>query len=204
MFSVTGSGHLLPPFVVYKSEHLYRTWIENGLKGARYGRNKSGWFDQPLFDDWFCQIALPYLNKQEGNRVIIGDNLASHLSFNVIQLCEEHHIKFCFLPANSTHLTQPLDVAIFRPIKASWRKKLEAWKNKYKRSLPKEYFPTILASALNSVKNMKENILSGFAATGIIPCNRENVLKRLPKPHQTAEDPDDTDIWKTCLIDMFQ
>lgn len=208
MFSATGSGELLPPFIVCNSEHLYRTWIENGLKGARYRRNKSGWFrskfDQALFEEWFYQIALPYLKRQEGERLIIGDNLASHLSFNVIQLCEEHNIKFYFLPANLTHLTQPLDVAVFRAIKISWRKKLETWKKKYKGSLPKEYFPNLLASALNSITNMKKNILSGFAATGIVPCDRQQVLKRLPNPHQIAENVDDPHVSKTSLINIFQ
>lgn len=144
MFSVSASGELLPPFVVYKSEHLYELWMHNGPKGTRYGRNKSGWFDQPLFDEWFTNIALPYLRRQDGDRVVIGDNLASHLSFHVIQLCEENNIRFCFLPPNSTHLTQPLDVAVFRLIKTSWRQKLEKWKKKNKGSLPKQYFPSLL------------------------------------------------------------
>ncbi|KAJ8937993.1 hypothetical protein NQ318_015490 [Aromia moschata] len=45
MFAASGDGQLLPPFIVYKSEHLYDTWLANGPKGARYGRNTSGWFD---------------------------------------------------------------------------------------------------------------------------------------------------------------
>ncbi|KAB0797274.1 hypothetical protein PPYR_08268 [Photinus pyralis] len=125
MFAVSGDGHLLPPFVVYKSEHLYDTWLTNGPPGARYGRNKSGWFDQPLFEEWFISIPLPFLKRRPAPRVVIGDNLCSHLSHRVIELCEENNIRFSFLPPNSTHLTQPLDVSVFGPMKKAWRSTLE-------------------------------------------------------------------------------
>jgi hypothetical protein len=43
------------------------------------------------------------------------------LSPEVIKLSEKYNIDFIFLPPNSTHITQPLDVAFFRPLKGSWR-----------------------------------------------------------------------------------
>lgn len=64
MFSATGDGTLLPPFIVYKSEHLYGSWLENGPKGARYARSKHGWFDQAIFEEWFSTLVLPYLKKK--------------------------------------------------------------------------------------------------------------------------------------------
>jgi len=33
-----------------------------------------------------------------------------------------------FLPENSTHLMQPLDVAVFGPMKRRWRHLLDQWK----------------------------------------------------------------------------
>ncbi|KAJ8938802.1 hypothetical protein NQ314_011338 [Rhamnusium bicolor] len=102
--------------------------MPNGSKGVHYGRNTSGWFDQPLFEDWFISIALPFLKKRSAPTVIIGDNLCSHLSYRVIELCEENYIKFCFLPQNSAHLTQPLDVSVFDPKKKAWRSALQEWK----------------------------------------------------------------------------
>ena len=59
---------------------------------------------------------------------IKGDNLSAHLSFEVIKMCEENNIVFCFLPDNSTHILQPLDVAFFHPLKVAWRYILQKWK----------------------------------------------------------------------------
>ena len=45
MFAGSASGRLLPPYVAYKSTHLWQSWTEGGPPGARFGRTKTGWFD---------------------------------------------------------------------------------------------------------------------------------------------------------------
>lgn len=65
-------------------------------------------------------LMLPILRRQEGTKVLIGDNLSSHISLDVLRACEENSIKFIALPPNATHLLQPLDVAYFRPMKVKW------------------------------------------------------------------------------------
>ena len=62
--------------------------------GARYNRSKSGWFDETIFTDWFFTLMFPILHKQEGNKVLIGDNLSLHLSQSVIDVCYKHNIAF--------------------------------------------------------------------------------------------------------------
>jgi hypothetical protein len=64
----------------------------------------------------------------EDVKVLLGVNLAAHLSPDVLKLCQQHNIRFCFLPENSTHLMQPLDVSVFRPMKRHWREILRDWK----------------------------------------------------------------------------
>ena len=45
MFAATADGTLLPPYVIYKAQHLYDLWTEGGPRGARYNRkaNQVGW-----------------------------------------------------------------------------------------------------------------------------------------------------------------
>ena len=59
---------------------------------------------------WFHDIALPYFKKKEGEKVLIGDNLISHINSSVIDSCKKHGIDFACLPPNSTCLTHSLDV----------------------------------------------------------------------------------------------
>lgn len=104
MFCVSASGVMIPPYTVYKSLHLYSTWVEGGIKDARYNRNISGWFDMNIFEDWFTTLFILFIKNLKGPKVLIGDNLASYLSLEVIKLCGVYNIRFILLPPNSTHL----------------------------------------------------------------------------------------------------
>lgn len=62
-------------------------------------------------------IVVPFFKKLEGPKMLIGDNLCSHISEAVRRQCEELNIRFVLLPPNPTHLCQHSDVAVFRPMK---------------------------------------------------------------------------------------
>lgn len=194
MIACTAEGELLPPYVVYKAQHLYDTWTVKGPKGTRYNRSQSGWFDGTIFEDWIKSVIIPYFQGVPGRKILIGDNLSSHLSLDLIKLCHEENIRFVFLPANSTHITQPLDVAFFRPMKIAWRNILYQWKKadgRQQASVPKGCFPRLLSMLLDALKhNSKENILSGFKKAGINPLDPTQVLKRLPGYDRVSHQPE--------------
>lgn len=180
MFTCTGDGCMLPPYIVYKAKNLYPDWVEGGPDGAVYNRSLSGWFDSHIFEDWFLKVALPYLKRKSGKKLLIGDNLASHLSLKVITQCEENDINFVFLPPNSTHVCQPLDVAVFRPVKKTWKKLLIQWKQKNRGVIPKSKFPALLSELISILdQTFEKNIKAGFEASGIIPFNPQRVINKL-------------------------
>ena len=78
-----------------------------------------------------------------GRKVLIGDNLGSHFSAKAIEACKTNHVLFICLLPNSTHLCQPLDVAVFRALKVEWKDILDTWRreSKSKANLPKAIFP---------------------------------------------------------------
>ena len=128
MFRENVVGDVVPSYTVFKSVHLYEQWVVGGLKGAHYNRTQSGWFDEETFNDWIFSMALPKLCKQDGKKVMIGNNLSSHLSDIIIQACQDHNIAFTCLSPNATHLLQLLDVAFYAPLKKAWQSILQGWK----------------------------------------------------------------------------
>ena len=193
MFCGSAAGKLLPLYVVYKAEHLWDTWCEGRPQNTRYNRTSSGWFDAVCFQDWFKTILLPHVRKLEGPKVVIGDNLSSHFNPEIVDICTENNIRFVMLPPNSTHLTQPLDIAFFAPLKKAWRGILSEFKIQHPKinSLSKDMFPSLLSQLKEAIANKeKENLMSGFRASGIYPLNRHQVLKRLPE--QSTSDVADT------------
>lgn len=181
----SAAGELAPVYVVYKAENMWETWTENGPTGARYNRTKSGWFDTRCFEDWFQFTMLPILKKQTGKKVLVGDNLSSHINLEVMAECEANNIAFICLPPNATHLLQPLDVAYFRPMKIAWRSTLNEWKHNVRgsrsSSVPKDQFPGLLKEMFQKMEtNSSQNLKSGFKKCGLCPLDRDVVLQRLP------------------------
>lgn len=185
-------GKLAPLYINYKAKKMWDTWTENGPLNARYNQTSSGWFDYKIFEDWFLRLLLPILKEQEGPKVIIGDNLSSHLNLQVIQECEANNVRFIALPPNTTHLLQPLDVAFFRPMKEKWRRILNEWKegahgSRFS-SVPKDEFPRLLKELMNKLEERgTQNLQSDFRKTGIHPLNRQEVLNRICSRVVTAD-----------------
>jgi hypothetical protein len=74
---------------IYKAGNLYQSWMERGPPGTKYSVSANGWFDTYNFEKFFFEIALPYLRRKEGKKMLIGDNLSSHISASVIEECND-------------------------------------------------------------------------------------------------------------------
>jgi hypothetical protein len=148
MLCASVPGMVLPPYVIYKAQNIYDSWCCNGVKGAVYTSSMSGWFDMYIFTDWFKKIFLPHVRRMPGRKLLIGDNLASHISLEVINLCRDNDIQFVCLPPNSTDKIQPLDVGYFGPMKQAWRTQLKAYSDKSPTAklLQKTEFPRMLTA----------------------------------------------------------
>ena len=180
MFSGNAVGEFLPPMVVYKAKNLYQGWTQGGPPGTVYDITPNGWFDSRTFTRWFMEIYLPVAISKAGTTLLIGDNLGSHFSPEVIEATIQHNIKFITMPPNATHLCQPLDVAVFGGLKQSWGSILLKWRveSRIKGAIPKEHLPTLLNKLNNTLR--PEALISGFRATGIYPMDKTEVIKRLP------------------------
>nr|CAI5841642.1 unnamed protein product [Callosobruchus analis] len=107
-----------------------------------------------------------------------------YADYSIEKKCNDEDIHFICLPPNSTHLTQPLDVAFFRPMKVAWRKVLIDWKATPEGMsctiLPKHQFPPLLKRVLENLEpNFKKNLESGFRKCGIYPCDVQPLLDRI-------------------------
>ena len=168
MFCENATGKLLPPMVVYKAKFIYDGWVNGGPKGLVFDCTDSGWFDGRTFKKWFMKVFVPNL-KGDGLFTTIGDNLRFHFSDEVINICLERNIFFIMLVPNSMHPCQPLDLAVFGPMKRSWRSLLNEWHKEScsKGTLTKQHFLLLLRCLLHDIK--AENLVSGFCGRGISP-----------------------------------
>ena len=160
-------------------------WFEESPPKARYNHTRSVWFNHVTVIDWFRRVALPYCKKRTpgSKKFLIGDNLSSHFSNEVLRECERNDISFVCLPPYSTRLCQPLDGAYFAPMKRQWPNILNTYKQSNRKnagSVLKDQFPRLLKQ-LMEMPNQKKNLISGFWKCWIVPLDKTQVLNRLPR-----------------------
>lgn len=63
---------ICPPYVNYRAEKLWDTWMQGGPPKTRYNRTKSGWFDGCIFEDWFFTTTMPIFKKSEGKKFLLA------------------------------------------------------------------------------------------------------------------------------------
>ncbi|XP_062557124.1 uncharacterized protein LOC134221982 [Armigeres subalbatus] len=98
--------------------------------GRGIGQSERGWMDVNKFRQYIHNIFHPYLvqHNVELPVVFFVDGHASHTSVEVADLCQSLGIILISLYPNTTHITQPADVAVFKPLKDEWRREVEQWR----------------------------------------------------------------------------
>lgn len=107
MICGSASGVLLSPYIIFKASQLWQSWTEGGpkgtpcctepccSKGTRFNRTSHGWMDGVTFKDWFTTCFLPHAKRQPGRKILLGDNLSSHIHPEVIFECEQNKLTLC-------------------------------------------------------------------------------------------------------------
>jgi hypothetical protein len=77
--------------------------------------------DGELFLLWFTKVFLPN-SPADKPRLLIMDNHESHLTLALVDQAKANNVELFCLPPHTTHIYQPLDVGMFRPLKAQFAK----------------------------------------------------------------------------------
>ncbi|CAG2192489.1 unnamed protein product [Mytilus edulis] len=113
---IAADGHVLPSFLIFDGCLPHRSFKDGVPDNWLYGSSESGYMDTELFENWFDKVFIPFCGTRRPV-LLIFDNHDSHISINLIEKAKANNIHIIGLPPHTTHLLQPLDVAIFGPLK---------------------------------------------------------------------------------------
>ena len=177
---VSASGVALPPFMIYPRKRIPDHMKEGAVPGAAFHCSDNGWITQELYLQWFefflanIPPARPVL--------LIEDGHSSHITVEVIEKARSNGVHMLCLPAHTTHILQPLDVGVFKSLKAHYSKACK----QYLAANPGRVVTTdVIASLLG--KSWPQavtpvNIMSGFRKTGVYPLNPGQITDRQTAP----------------------
>ena len=171
---VSASGHAIPPFVIFDAKSLNKEWTKGEVPGTTYGMSNKGWVDTELFQGWLTDHFLQFA---VGARplLLLLDGHSSHYQPDLVKFAKEHDIILFCLPPHTTHESQPLDAAVFKPLKQNWQDAC----HDYIQSNPGKVITKYQFSALLRVaweKTMMPTIIcSGFRRCGVYPFNPQAI-----------------------------
>jgi hypothetical protein len=103
-----------------------------------------------------------------------------HLSVDLFNEAKKHNIQVVFLPKNTTHKLQPLDVGWFANLKRSFRRVIAEREAKFPaaRSLDNSVVCGLVTASLNRIgrEDAAHFIKNGWSMSGLFPFNPDIVL----------------------------
>jgi hypothetical protein len=181
---ISAAGVAIPPLIIFKAKYTNTAWIPQDTPlDWRFSTSNSGWTSNSHAYEWLNTVFEPLTRPADPTlrRLLVMDGHGSHITANVIAHCMEHAIDLLILPPHTSHKLQPLDVAVFSPLKRALAAETDTasrldigriqrvdWTNMYIRAREKALIPA--------------NIASGWRATGLEPLSPIVLLDKLPTP----------------------
>lgn len=178
---VSGDGFDVPPFLLVKGVyHLANWYTEGGLPQTWAVKPTcNGWTDNDTGLDWIKHFDKHTRLRTKGvYRMLVLDGHGSHQSVDFEDFCKQNNIIPICLPPHSSHLTQPLDIGFFSPLKKAYGKEIGRFIRAHINHITKVEFFLAFHAAYNASIS-KENIAGGFYGAGLIPFNPQAVISKL-------------------------
>ena len=185
----SASGYVIPPMVIFEGKRLNPEWTKGEVPNTLYGMSDKGWTDMELFNHWLTKLFLPNIPPARPVMLFL-DGHSSHYEPDTIRLAmEENVVVFC-LPPHTTHVSQPLDISFFRPLKSYWSNACHEYIQKNPgRIITKYQFSPLFSDAwYKAIK--PANIIGGFRGVGIYPFNSAAITIPETPPSSSTSDPE--------------
>ncbi len=194
--TISASGSYLPPMIIAIGKTWLESWFSNDLPDATlFGLSENGYANDQLMLEYIKHFDMHTKKRTIGTtRLLMFDGYGAHHTKEFINFCDEFNIiPFCLVP-HTSHLTQPLDVGLFQPMKHWHSEAVE----RAARSGCRTFNKTEFFHALHWIRQKtftKRNILSAWTKSGYFPFNIELIIKQLPRrpitpPDQVLRDTD--------------
>ena len=169
---VSGIGFVVPPLFIVPGKRLNRDLMDAcEIHGSTICTAPKGFMNSSVFLRWLEHFERTVPGSVKRPLVLVYDGYGSHYNDEIVAKAIQLQIILVLLPANSTHLIQPLDISVFKPFKTVLKREVDSFMiNNAVTAFSKKDSITITSKAwIEGIVNRKDNIISGFKASGLWP-----------------------------------
>lgn len=169
---INAAGNTIPPIIVYPRKNFKSYMIKGAPTGTKALCSSTGWMTDELFVDVMAHFIEFTKPSKDRPIFLLYDNHSSHVSLKATQLAKANGVIILTIPPHTSHRVQPLDVGVYSSFKHYYSLKQKQWTELHPgQTITLAEIPEFVSFAHEQAMS-KSNIISGFRATGIFPCNR--------------------------------
>lgn len=188
----SADGRMLTPVVIFKGATVQQQHFPGELEFLddwSFTSSPKGWTNDKIALEWLRQIFIPQTKPDHPSepRLLILDGHGSHMTLDFMFECYENNIFLLFLIPHTSHVCQPLDLSIFGPLKAAYRRLVSELSDAEDTPYSKAQFLINYYKARHAAMTEK-NVIAGWKVTGLWPVNLAKVLMN-PMVTKTPEQP---------------
>lgn len=153
--SHAASGESIDPMIVYPYQKIPRHIMDAVPDDIAVGRSPTGWMISATFFEYMANFYYKRLVEKNMEfpvlMLLVGHKF--HISMELHDFCVEKKIYLVCLPPNATHILQPCDVSIFRPLKMEWKKVVLHYQQESTKSITRSNFASLFHQAYKNNKS---------------------------------------------------
>ena len=178
---VSAAGEAVPPMLIFGGRKRLKPELLDGCPtGTVGGVSDNGWVSAELFLRWFEHFVSHVGPSPQRRFLLLMDNHSSHVSMELVCEARKHGVEIVTLPPHTSHILQPLDVAVYGPLKKAWHRQVQYHHDTHpgERICDGDVGKLFGRAYDIAVKTNYHSIISGFRSTGICPYNPDKVLSK--------------------------
>jgi hypothetical protein len=179
--AICANGWAIPPIIVFAGKYHLSNWYQDSIIPREWAiaTNPNKWTTNEISVEFIRYFEKHTRGRKQGTyRLLMLNGHESHHSADFKAVCKKHNIITLCMPPHSSHLLQPLNIALFGPLKRAYGKQIENIMRTSLTRVSKENFIPAFKNAFFQVFGQK-NIRSGFRKAGLVPYDPEQMIAKL-------------------------
>jgi len=165
----SASGSAIPPYFVFPGKRMNSDSMKDASPGASGTASERGWSNMQVFKQYLTKHFVSFVPvRSDSKTLVLLDGHRSHVALVLAEWAKQNNIILFVLPAHTSHLLQPLDVACYGPFQRLYNAQSHKLMRQTSAAITK-YNICQLACHVYTRALSSENMQSGFRRTGNFP-----------------------------------
>ncbi|XP_037292427.1 uncharacterized protein LOC119188654 [Manduca sexta] len=166
------AGSFLPPFLIFARKKMQPRLLDGAPPGTQGTCTPNGWTSGEVFLDWMRFFVEHVRPTPEKKILLLLDNHESHKYYPALDYASKNNIVILSLAPHTTHKMQPMDVAVYGPLKTYFEREVNAFQKSHPGRIINQYDVARLLSPAFLKCAVAINAVHGFKKPGIWPVNK--------------------------------